>query len=209
MSLPHWNRILQLCWTNERNKEKGNPRRSSLQERSKHSVVRSENAKEERAAYVYSCKCLTWSHGSWTRYQGGSPRSHTVLREASQRYPPRLQTSRMPDLSGKRHWGLAKWKRSEILSSRCSQPISCQLWTLPWKFNSWAKEIISQARPVYTWFINSTHSALSLPAVPDTVLPTRGCAKGQVGAYPGINVIHPNRIKCPAWAFPKKKSNAV
>lgn len=36
-------------------------------EASTDSVSRSKNAKEERAAYVYSCKHLTGSHGSWTK----------------------------------------------------------------------------------------------------------------------------------------------
>lgn len=70
---------------------------------------------------------------------------HAALGEASQNYLRGQQTSRKPDLCGKRPRGLAKWKPGEILSSRCSQPISCQQQTLSLKFNSGAKEIIFQA----------------------------------------------------------------
>lgn len=55
---------------------------------------------------------------------GGRAWSHATLGEASPDHLLGQRTSRKPDLCGKRHWGLAKWKPSTILSSRCSLSLS-------------------------------------------------------------------------------------
>lgn len=89
----------------------------------------------------------------------GSAWSHAALGEAAPCSLLGQQTSRKPDSCGNRRWGLAQWKSSESLSSRCSQCISCQQWTLPLKLHSGAKEVISQVCLVQTWLINRTHYA--------------------------------------------------